>query len=103
MEEEVKTPVPAVTAPKIQPARSAKSKAILKKNKNTKYVNDPEEEKRFEQLKRKYANAIAFLLVKNVPQSQLRTYFNENEETRLRYDTLKRFRQNLIEARPKAK
>ena len=41
--------------------------------------------------------------MKNVPQSQLRTYFNENDETRLRYETLKRFRQNLIEARPKAK
>jgi hypothetical protein len=55
------------------------SKAI-KKPQRPRIVTDPEGEKRFEDLKRKYANAIAFLLVKNVPRKNLKAYFEESEE-----------------------
>ena len=37
----------------------------------SKFPVDIEEEKRFDGLKRKYANAIAFLLVKNVNRNEL--------------------------------
>ncbi len=42
------------------------------KFKKSKIVSNPEEDRRFDELRRKYANAIGFLLVKNVKQSELR-------------------------------
>ena len=50
---------------------SSKSKAIKK----SKFPVDVEAEKAFDSLKRKYSNAIAFLLVKNVPRDELHSYF----------------------------
>ena len=47
--------------------RSQKSKNIKK----TKYGADVEADRRFDSLKRKYANAIAFLLVNNIPRLEL--------------------------------
>ena len=73
----------------------------MKKGKG-KFTVDPEEEKRFDNLKRKYANAVAFLLVKNVGQSQLRSYL-ENEENQAKYQALKSMRQSIIDARKGAK
>ena len=35
--------------------------------KKTKFVTNPEDDKRFDELRRKYANAIAFLLVQQIP------------------------------------
>ncbi len=44
-----------------------------------------EAEKAFDGLKRKYANAIAFLLVRNVPRQELYNYFHENDENKKRF------------------
>lgn len=71
--------------------------------KKTKFTVDPEAEARFNDLKRKYANAVAYLLVKNVTRMNLREYFDKSEENRRRFDTIKRFRQAIIDSRPKAK
>lgn len=46
---------------------SSASKGIKK----SKFPVDIEAERRFDALKRKYANAIAFLLVSNIPRLQL--------------------------------
>ena len=79
---------------------STTSKGITKKSK---FVSDPESDKKFEELKRKYANAIAFLLVRNVPRLGLKEYFFASEENRRRFDTIKRLRAQIVEARPKAR
>ena len=47
--------------------KNPRSKVIKK----SKYPVDAETEKKFEGLKRKYANAVAFLLVRNVARHQL--------------------------------
>lgn len=78
----------------------ATSKAIKKKSK---YPVDVEAEQKFNQLKRKYANAIAYLLVKNVPRKELQHYFEANDENSRRFATIKRLRAEIIECRPKAK
>lgn len=62
-----------------------------------------EAEKAFDSIKRKYANAIAFLLVKNVPRTNLHAYFEDNEENRRRFQTIKKLRADIIASRPKAK
>lgn len=45
---------------------------------------------------------MAFLLIKNVRQSDLNTYFNETEDNKRRYETLKKIRQALLDERPRA-
>lgn len=58
---------------------SWKSKTAAAKPKKT-YVGkakDPEEEREFDELRRKYAYAIGFLLVNNVEQSKLKDYFDD--------------------------
>jgi len=80
-------------------AKSARSKAI-KKNK---FPVDLDAEKRFGELKTKYANAVAFLLVKNVPRRGLQEYFEQSDDNKKRFDTIKRLRLQIIESRPKAK
>ena len=47
---------------------SPHSKPIRKKNR---YPADIEADKKFDEQKRKYANAVAYLLVKNVPRTDL--------------------------------
>lgn len=47
--------------------------------KKTKYPEDIEAERKFTALKQKYANAIAFLLVNNIPRGDLQGYFSANE------------------------
>jgi hypothetical protein len=69
-------------------AKSARSKAIKK----TKFPVDLDAEKRFGELKTKYANAVAFLLVKNVPRRGLQEYFEQSDDNRKRFDTIKRLR-----------
>lgn len=69
----------------------------------SKFPVDVEAEKKFEGLKRKYANAIAFLLVRNVSRNELQRYFSENEENARRFATIKKLRQEIIESRPKAR
>ena len=73
---------------------SNKSKAIKK----SKFPVDIEAEKAFDGLKRKYANAIAFLLVKNVPRQDLYTYFSENDENIKRFQTIKKLRADVDKA-----
>jgi hypothetical protein len=46
----------------------APASRAIKKTDKPRIVVDVEAEKRFDDLKRKYANAVAFLLVKNVPR-----------------------------------
>lgn len=75
-------------------------KSKFTKNKS---MSDPEEDRRFEELRRKYANAVGFLLVKNIKQSELRTYFEGSEENQRRYTSVKKFRQDIVDARPRAK
>lgn len=74
-----------------------------KKIKKDKYPVDIEAERRFSELKTKYANAIAFLLVKNIARRNLQEYFEQGEENKRRFETIKRIRQQIIESRPKAK
>ncbi len=78
---------------------SQRSKGIKK----TKFPVDVEAEKQFESLKRKYANAIVYLLVRNVPRTDLHHYFQENEENKRRFQTIKKLRADIIASRPKAK
>jgi hypothetical protein len=56
------------------------------------YKSNPDQDKKFDELRRKYANAVAYFLIKNVQQSDLHSYFNENEDNKRRYETLKRMR-----------
>lgn len=77
----------------------SRSKGI-KKNK---FPVDVEAERKFDGLKRKYANAIAYLLVKNIARRDLKFYFEANDDNRRRFDTIKRFRQEIIDSRPKAR
>ena len=79
--------------------KQPKTKAIKK----SKYPVDVEAEKRFDSLKKKYSNAIAFLLVKNVAKDDLQSFFASSEDNKRRYDTLKKFRAAIIEERPRAK
>lgn len=82
---------------------------LFKKNPNSKKIKkdkfpvDLEAERRFAELKTKYANAIAFLLVKNVARRNLQEYFEQSEENKRRFETIKRIRQQIIDSRPKAK
>jgi hypothetical protein len=69
-------------------AKSSRSKAIKK----SKFPVDIEADKRFGELKTKYANAVAFLLVKNVARRSLQEYFEENDDNRKRFETIKRLR-----------
>lgn len=69
-------------------AKSSRSKAI-KKNK---FPVDLEVEKRFGELKTKYANAVAFLLVKNVARRNLQEYFEKDNDNKKRFETIKRLR-----------
>ena len=61
---------------------------LFKKNPNSKKIKkdkfpvDIEAERRFGELKTKYANAIAFLLVKNVSRRSLQEYFEASEENK---------------------
>lgn len=71
----------------------AESSKAIKKPMRPRIVVDVEGEKRFDDLKRKYANAIAFLLVKNIPRDKLSQYFDEGEENRRRFSTIKKLRQ----------
>ena len=81
--------------------KNPNSKKIKKEK--SKFPVDLEAEKRFSDLKTKYANAIAFLLVKNVTRRSLQEYFEQSEENKRRFETIKRIRQQIIESRPKAK
>lgn len=76
------------------------SRAIKKK---TRFPVDIEADKKFDELKRKYANAIAYLLVKNVRRTDLQNFFSENDDNKRRFETMKKFRQAIIDSRPKAK
>jgi hypothetical protein len=90
---------------------NAKIDALFEKNPSSKKISknkskfpvDIEAEKKFAELKLKYANAVAFLLVKNVCRRNLQEYFDESDENRRRFDTIKRLRQQIIDCRPKAK
>jgi hypothetical protein len=90
---------------------NAKIDALFEKNPTSKKISknkskfpvDIEAEKKFAELKLKYANAVAFLLVKNVCRRNLQEYFDESDENRRRFDTIKRLRQQIIDCRPKAK
>lgn len=73
------------------------------KPKSGKLPSDPEEDRRFEELRRKYSNVVGFLLVKNIKQSELRPYFEMSEDNQRRYASVKKFRADIIEARPRAK
>ncbi len=80
-----------------------KKNPASKKIKKDKFPVDIEAERRFAELKTKYANAIAFLLVKNVARRNLQEYFEQSEENKRRFETIKRIRQQIIDSRPKAK
>lgn len=54
----------------------------------SKFPRNPEEERIFDEMRRKYAYAIAYLLIRNIKQSELRQYF-EKEENLKRYESLK--------------
>lgn len=83
------------TVPKAQKSRIIKKLPKISKN--------PEADKHFDDLRRKYANSVAYLLIKNVKQSELRDYFEKSEDNKKRYQSVKKFRQDIIDARPKAK
>lgn len=83
-----------------QVVKSTKSKAIKK---GLRPPRNQEVDKEYDDLRRKYANAIAFLLIKGVRQSELREYFEGSEEQRKKFNSLKKFRQSIIDARPKAR
>lgn len=80
---------------------SWKVKAKAKES-GSKFQKDPEEERQFDELRRKYAYAVAFLLINNIKQSELRTYL-ESPVNSKRYESLKRFRVDILEKRPRAK
>jgi hypothetical protein len=80
-------------------AKSNRSKGIKK----SKFPVDIEADRRFAELKTKYANTVAFLLVNNVPRRELQEYFEKSDDNRKRFETIKRLRQQVIDARPKAK
>jgi hypothetical protein len=67
--------------------KSERSYGIKKK----KFKTDPEEQRKFDDLRKKYANALVYLLIKNIMQSELRSYF-ETEEGLPKYEKLKKFR-----------
>lgn len=69
---------------------------------SSKFHKDPEEEREFEELRRKYAYAIVYLLVKNIHQSELRDYL-EHPDNIERFEGLKKFRNDILEKRPKAR
>ena len=75
----------------------------IKKNRKDKFPVDVEAERKFGELKTKYANAVAFLLVKNVARRGLQEYFEAGDENKRRFETIKRLRQQIIDSRPKAK
>jgi hypothetical protein len=66
------------------------------------FKTDPVEQRKFDDLRKKYANAIVYLLIKNVQQSSLRGYFN-SEDGAPKYEKMKKFRQDIIDARPAAR
>ena len=46
---------------------------------------DLDAERKFDGLKRKYANAIAFLLMNNIPRAGMQEYFSANEQNVRRF------------------
>lgn len=76
------------------------TKSIKKKSK---FPVDVEADRKFDGLKRKYANAVAYLLVKNISRKSLQDYFQTSEENQRRFATIKKIRQEIIESRPKAR
>lgn len=58
----------------------------------TKSQEEIEADQLFDQLRNKYANVIAFLLIKGVKQSELRAYFAASDENKRRYECIKKFR-----------
>jgi hypothetical protein len=69
-------------------AKSSHSKSIKK----SKFPVDIEAERRFGELKTKYANAVAFLLVKNVPRRELQEYFEKDDDNKRRFEVIKKLR-----------
>lgn len=75
----------------------------IKKDKKSKFPVDVEGDRKFNNLKQKYANAIAYLLVKNIARKDLQQYFEANEENVRRFATIKKIRAEIVECRPKAR
>ena len=88
-----------MTEEKKYPGILESSKGIKK----SKFPVDIEAEKRFDAIKRKYANAIAYLLANNIPRIGLNEYFQATPENRKRFDTIKKIRAEVIAARAKAR
>jgi hypothetical protein len=64
--------------------------------------SDPEENRQFEDFKRKYANAIVYLLSIDIGPSNLKDYLTGAANLK-KFESIKKFREGALSLRPKAK
>jgi hypothetical protein len=63
---------------------------------------DPEENRAFDDFKRKYSNAIVYMLSVNVSPSSLKDYLIAADNSK-KFESIKKFREGALQLRPKAK